>query len=94
LLSLVTNTLFNTTLHDMETGYKVFRTDALRAIDLRQDDFAIEAELTGEACRRKLRIYEIPIAYYGWTVAEGKRVTWRDGIKALVVLLRVRPRDL
>jgi glycosyltransferase involved in cell wall biosynthesis len=91
-LSLLTNVLYNTTLHDMETGYKAFRTDVLRSLDLRHDDFGIEPELTGEVCRRKLRVYEIPIAYYGRTVAEGKKITWRDGFKAIVVLLEVRLR--
>src|ERR671922_160884 len=89
-LSLVTNVLYNTTLHDMETGYKAFRPDVLRSLDLRQDDFAIEPEITGKICRRKLRIYELPIAYYGRTYAEGKKITWRDGFKALGVLVSVR----
>jgi glycosyltransferase involved in cell wall biosynthesis len=91
-LTLLTNVLFNTTLHDMETGYKAFRTEVLRSLDLRQNDFGIEPELTGEICRRKLRIYEIPIAYYGRTAAEGKKITWRDGFKAIAVLVAVRLR--
>jgi glycosyltransferase involved in cell wall biosynthesis len=90
LLSLLTNILFNTTLSDMETGYKAFRTDVLRALDLREDDFAIEPEMTAKVCKRKLRIYELPVAYYGRTYAEGKKITWRDGIKAVRVLLGVR----
>ena len=89
-LSLVTNVLYNTTLHDMETGYKAFRADVLRSLDLRQDDFAIEPEITGKVCKRKLRIYELPIAYYGRTYAEGKKITWRDGFKALGVLVAIR----
>ena len=91
-LSLLTNVLFNTTLSDMETGYKAFRTDVLRSLDLRQDDFAIEPELTAQVCKRKLRIYELPIAYYGRTYAEGKKITWRDGLKAVRVLLAIRLR--
>ena len=89
-LSLLTNVLFNTTLSDMETGYKAFRTDVLRELDLRQNDFGIEPEITAKVCRRKLRIYELPIAYYGRTYAEGKKITWRDGFKAIRVLLDVR----
>ncbi len=89
-LSLVTNLLFNTTLSDMETGYKAFRTEVLRSLDLREDDFAIEPEITGQVCKLKLRIYELPIAYYGRTYAEGKKITWRDGFKALWTLFRVR----
>ncbi len=92
LLSLLTGVLFNTTLSDMETGYKAFRSDALRSLRLTQDDFAIEPEITGEVCRRRLRIYEMPIAYYGRTYAEGKNITWRDGFKAIRVLVQVRLR--
>jgi glycosyltransferase involved in cell wall biosynthesis len=91
-LSLLTGVLFNTTLSDMETGYKAFRSDVLRELRLTQDDFAIEPEITGEVCRRKLRIYEMPIAYYGRTYAEGKNITWRDGFKAIGVLVMVRLR--
>jgi glycosyltransferase involved in cell wall biosynthesis len=89
-LSLLTNVLYNTTLSDMETGYKAFRADVLRSLDLREDDFAIEPEITAKVCKRKLRVYELPIAYYGRTYAEGKKITWRDGFKAIRVLLGVR----
>ena len=89
-LSLVTNVLYNTTLHDMETGYKAFRAEVLRSLSLRYDDFAIEPEITAKVCLRKLRIYELPIAYYGRTYAEGKKITWRDGFKAFYVLVSER----
>ena len=89
-LSLLTNVLFNTTISDMETGYKAFRVEVLRSLDLQEDDFAIEPEITAKICRRGLRIYELPIAYYGRTYDEGKKITWRDGFKAIWVLLRVR----
>jgi glycosyltransferase involved in cell wall biosynthesis len=89
-LSLVTGVLFNTTLSDMETGYKAFRADVLRSLELREDDFGIEAEITGKICKQHLRIYELPISYYGRTYAEGKKITWRDGFRALWVLFRVR----
>jgi len=92
-LSLLTNVLYNTTLSDMETGYKAFRTDVLRSLDLREDDFAIEPEMTAKVCKQNLRVYELPISYYGRTYAEGKKITWRDGFKAMFVLLRVRFRD-
>ena len=91
-LSLLTSVLFNTTLSDMETGYKAFRADVLRSLHLTQDDFGIEPEITGEVCRRNLRVYETPIAYYGRTYAEGKNITWRDGFKAIRVLISVRLR--
>jgi glycosyltransferase involved in cell wall biosynthesis len=89
-LSLLTNVLFNTTLSDMETGYKAFRAEVLRSLELREDRFGIEPEITGQICKRKLRIYELPISYYGRTYDEGKKITWRDGFRAVWVLLRVR----
>jgi glycosyltransferase involved in cell wall biosynthesis len=89
-LSLLTNVLFNTTLSDMETGYKAFRADVLRSLELREDGFGIEPEITAQVCKRGLRVYELPIAYYGRTYAEGKKITWRDGVKAIGVLIRVR----
>ncbi|HWH95250.1 MAG TPA: glycosyltransferase family 2 protein [Baekduia sp.] len=89
-LSLLTGVLFNTTLSDMETGYKAFRTEILQALPLTEDQFGIEPEITGWVCRRQLRIYEVPISYYGRTYAEGKNITWRDGFRAVWVLLRVR----
>ena len=92
LLTLLANALYNTTLSDIESGYKVFRTEVLRSLRLTRDDFAIEAELTGEVCRRGLRIYQLPIAYYGRTYAEGKKITWPDGFRAIWVLLAVRLR--
>jgi glycosyltransferase involved in cell wall biosynthesis len=91
-LSFLTGVLYNTTLSDMETGYKAFRADVLRSLDLREDGFGIEPEITGEVCRRHLRVYELPISYFGRTVAEGKKITWRDGFKAIGVLVSVRLR--
>ncbi len=89
-LSLLTGVLYNTTLSDMETGYKAFRTDVLKGLDLREDSFAVEPEMTAKLCRQKLRIYELPVSYYGRTYAEGKKITWRDGFRAIAVLLRIR----
>src|SRR5438445_6682849 len=89
-LSILTGLLYNTTLSDMETGYKAFRTDVLRSLDLRHDGFAIEPEITAKVCKRHLRIYELPVAYYGRSYREGKKITWRDGVKAVWVLVSVR----
>ncbi|HEX8743031.1 MAG TPA: glycosyltransferase family 2 protein [Thermoleophilaceae bacterium] len=91
-LSLLAGLLFNTTLSDMETGYKAFRAGALRELKLTQDDFGIEPEITGEICLRGMRVFEVPIAYYGRTYEEGKNITWRDGFKAVWVLFAVRMR--
>jgi glycosyltransferase involved in cell wall biosynthesis len=89
-LSLLTSVLYNTTLSDMETGYKAFRAEVLRSLELRENRFGIEPEITAKICKRRLRIYELPISYYGRTFAEGKNITWRDGFRAIWVLLRVR----
>ena len=91
-LSLLTCVLFNTTLSDMETGYKAFRMDVIKSLDLRENAFGIEPEITGKVCKRKLRLYELPISYYGRTHDEGKKITWRDGFRAVWVLFRVRVR--
>jgi hypothetical protein len=93
-LSLLTGLLFNTTITDMETGYKAFRAEALEQLHLTENHFGIEPEITGELCRRRLRIYETPIAYYGRTYEEGKNITWRDGFRAVFVLVRTRVRVL
>jgi glycosyltransferase involved in cell wall biosynthesis len=89
-LSLLTGVLYNTTISDMETGYKAFRSEVLRSLDLRQSDFAIEPEITAKVCLRNLRVYELPISYYGRTYEEGKNITWRDGCKAVWVLVSTR----
>jgi len=89
-LSLLTDVLFNTTLSDMESGYKAFRADVLTSLPLREDGFGIEPEITAGVCRRELRIYELPVSYYGRSYAEGKKITWRDGLTAVRVLLRAR----
>ena len=93
-LSLLTGLLYNTTLTDMETGYKAFRASALARLRLTEDGFGIEPEITGEVCRRRLRIYEMPVAYYGRTYEEGKHITWHDGFRAVFVLVRTRLRPL
>jgi glycosyltransferase involved in cell wall biosynthesis len=89
-LSLLTNLLFNTTISDMEVGYKAFRGDLIRSLELRSDDFAFEAEVTAKILRRGVRLYEVPISYYGRTYAEGKKMTWCDGLRAVVALVRYR----
>ena len=93
-LSLLTNVLYNTTLSDMETGYKAFTIEVLRAIEpLYESDFRIEPELTAKICRGGFRIYEVPIAYYGRSYEEGKKITWRDGFPAVFALVKYRFRD-
>lgn len=90
-LSLMTDVLFNTTLSDIEVGYKAFRGDLIRDLPLESDSFAIEPEITARLLRRGgIRVYEVPIAYYGRTYGEGKKITWRDGAVAAAMLLRIR----
>jgi glycosyltransferase involved in cell wall biosynthesis len=90
-LSLLTNILYNTTISDMEVGYKAFRGELIRSLDLVSDDFRFEPEVTAKILRTPgIRLYEVPISYYGRTVAEGKKITWRDGFKAVQALLRFR----
>jgi glycosyltransferase involved in cell wall biosynthesis len=89
-LSLLTNVMFNTTISDMEVGYKAFRGDLVRSIPLVSDDFRFEPEITAKVLRRGARLYEVPISYYGRTYAEGKKITWRDGVLAVFALMRFR----
>jgi glycosyltransferase involved in cell wall biosynthesis len=92
-LSLLTNVLYNTTISDMEVGYKAFRGELIRSLPLVSDDFRFEPEVTAKLLKRKdVRLYEIPISYYGRTYEEGKKITWRDGILAVGTLLRFRVR--
>ncbi len=89
-LTLVTNILYNTMLTDMETCYKVMRTDVLRSMTLRSNGFGIEPEMTAKIFKRGYRVYEVPITYDGRGYEEGKKIGWRDGVVALWVLLRYR----
>jgi glycosyltransferase involved in cell wall biosynthesis len=86
-LTLLSNMFCNLNLTDMETGYKVFRTDLLKSIPIRSNRFGFEPEITMKSAKRKLRIYEVPISYHGRTYEEGKKIGWKDGVKALGVIL-------
>jgi glycosyltransferase involved in cell wall biosynthesis len=89
-LALVTNILYNTTLSDMETCYKLFTREALEGIELRSNHFDIEPEITAKILRKKVRIFEVPISYAGREIEEGKKITWRDGIPAMWALIKFR----
>jgi len=89
-LTFLTNFLFNAWISDMETCYKVMRTEILRALDLRSNDFRIEPEIAGKVLLLGYRIYEVPVSYMGRTYEEGKKIRKRDGIKAILSLLRFR----
>lgn len=90
LLSLCTNVLYNTTLSDMETCYKLFDRELIASINLRASGFDFEPEVTAKVLRRGVRIYEVPISYSGREFDEGKKITWRDGIVALRTLIKYR----
>jgi glycosyltransferase involved in cell wall biosynthesis len=89
-LSLVTNVLYNTTLSDMETCYKLFDRAVLDGIVIRAERFEFEPEITAKVLRKGHRIYEVPISYAGREFHEGKKITWRDGFGALWTLIRYR----
>jgi hypothetical protein len=89
-LSLVTNALYNTTLSDMETCYKLFDRELVQSIPLRSERFGFEPEVTAKILRTGERIYEVPISYAGREIHEGKKIKWKDGIEALRVLIRCR----
>jgi glycosyltransferase involved in cell wall biosynthesis len=88
LLTLVSNMFTNLNLTDMETGFKVFRRDVIQSINLEQDRFGFEPEITVKIARMKLRIYEVGISYYGRTYEEGKKIGWKDGVQALWCILK------
>ncbi len=89
-LTFLTNVLYNTMLTDMETCYKAMRIEVLRSFTLDSDGFGIEPELTAKIFKRGYRVYEVPITYDGRGYDEGKKITWRDGVVALWVLVKYR----
>jgi glycosyltransferase involved in cell wall biosynthesis len=93
LLTLFSDILTNLKLTDMETCYKVFRSDVLKGIQLKSNRFGFEPEITAKVARGKWRIYEVPISYAGRTYEEGKKITWRDGLQALWCIVRYNIRD-
>jgi glycosyltransferase involved in cell wall biosynthesis len=89
-VTLVTNLLYNTNITDMETGYKVFRKEVLANITIQAKRFDFEPEITAKILKSGYQIYEVPISYYGRKFTEGKKLTWKDGVAALLTLLRYR----
>ena len=90
LVNAVANVLYDTMLSDLETGFKAIRREILQGFRLRSNDFRIEVEITARLFRERRRVYEVPVAYSGRTYAEGKKLTWRDGVLALVALVEFR----
>jgi len=88
LLTLLSNCLTNINLSDMETCYKVFRREVIQSIPIEENRFGFEPEITVKVARRRLRIYEVGISYWGRTYEEGKKIGWKDGVRALYCLLK------
>ena len=88
LLTLLSNCLTNINLTDMETCYKAFRRDVIQSIQIEEDRFGFEPEITVKVAKRRLRIYEVGISYWGRTYEEGKKIAWQDGLKAAWCLLK------
>ncbi len=93
LLTTISNMLTNLNLSDMEVGYKVFRAEALKGIELKSKRFGFEPEVTMKLAKRGCRFYEVPISYHGRTYEEGKKITWKDGVAALYYMIRYRLGD-
>lgn len=92
-VTLITNILYNTNITDMETGFKVFRKEVIKDIDISSKQFDVEPELTAKVLKKGYQIYEVPISYFGRTFAEGKKLTWRDGVMAFWTLVKFRILD-
>ena len=90
LLTLFSNMMTNINLTDMEVCYKVFRREVLQDLKLKEDRFGFEVEITAKIARSGWRIYEVPISYYGRSYEEGKKITWKDGFRALWCILKYR----
>jgi glycosyltransferase involved in cell wall biosynthesis len=90
LLTLLSNAFNNLNLSDMETCYKAFRREVLEKVQLRADRFGFEPEFTAKVARHRFRVYEVPISYSGRTYEEGKKITWRDGVRALGAIVWFR----
>jgi glycosyltransferase involved in cell wall biosynthesis len=93
ILTLTCNVLFDTTLTDMETGYKAFTIELARSLSLRSDRWGFDPEITARILKQGHRIYEVPISYAGREFDEGKKITWRDGFRVFLSLLRYRISD-
>jgi glycosyltransferase involved in cell wall biosynthesis len=92
-LTMLSNMFTDLNLTDMETCYKVFRRDVLRGIDIKSNRFGVEPELTAKIARGRWRIYEVGISYSGRSYEEGKKITWRDGLKAIYSIVRFAAAD-
>jgi len=87
-LTLLSNFFTDLNLSDMETCYKAFRTEVIKSIDIKENRFGFEPEITAKISKMDLRIYEVGISYYGRTYDEGKKIGWKDGVRAIYCILK------
>jgi hypothetical protein len=92
-LTLLSNCFTNINLTDMETCYKVFRREVIQSIPIEENRFGFEPEITVKVAKRHLRIYEVGISYSGRTYKEGKKIGWKDGVRALWCLVKYSMRE-
>jgi hypothetical protein len=87
-LTILSNMVTNLNLSDMETCYKLFKSDIIKQINVEQNGFGIEREITAKMAKTKCRVYEVGISYYGRSYSEGKKIKWQDGFKAIISIIR------
>ncbi len=93
ILTMLTNLLYDSMISDMEVGFKAFRTEVIQGIPLNARGFDFEPEITAKVLKRKLKLFEVPITYSGRDYSEGKKITWKDGYRAIWTLLKYRFKD-
>jgi len=88
ILTLLSNMFTNLNLTDMETCYKVFKRDIIQSIDIEENRFGFEPEITAKIAKKQCRVFEVGISYYGRTYAEGKKIGWKDGLRAIFCIIK------
>ena len=88
IITLISNMLTNLNLTDVETGYKAFRASVVKSIEIEEERFGFEPEITAKLAKKHCRLYEVGISYYGRTYEEGKKIGWRDGVRALYAIFK------
>lgn len=89
-LNFLLNLLYNTTLSDMETCYKLMPTELMKSLELKADKFDLEPEITCKILKKDINIFEVPVTYVGRSFEEGKKITWKDGVSALITIVRLK----
>src|SRR5919106_2614342 len=87
-LTLLSNMFTNLNLTDIEAGYKAFRASVIKSIQIEEDRFGVEPEIVAKLARKNCRIYEVGISYHGSTYSEGKKINWRDGVRAIYAIMK------